>query len=386
MNKVITINLGGIAFQLEDTGYDALQAYLETAKSRLEGNPDRDEILSDIERAIADKFRGVLNAHKTVVLVKEVDDVLAQMGQIEDESGPKPASDDTRSGATDAGSTAKETGTAYRPKRLYCIKDGAMLMGVCNGIAAYFGIDPTFVRLGFVLLTFLWGTGLIVYVIAGLIIPDANTPEQKAAAYGAPATAQEFLRRAKQGYYEAMKGFPDRHARREWKRKFKRDMHDWGNAFQRDMSAQAENVRCRWQTQWASHPGAGLALPIVSLLHGAIVILWISALVSLLATGAVFGVALPAGVPVWIAVIVLMIAFGMLAWPLKAARKAFYYWSAPSAPFALFCLIDAVIWVAVVAALLWLAAHYLPHAREALHNIPTVVHDMVDTIKGWWNR
>ena len=60
MNKVITINLDGNAYQLEEGGYDALRAYLETAAARLQGNPDRDEILSDIERAIAEKFRALL--------------------------------------------------------------------------------------------------------------------------------------------------------------------------------------------------------------------------------------------------------------------------------------------------------------------------------------
>jgi anaerobic ribonucleoside-triphosphate reductase len=41
MNKVITINLDGIAYQLEEGGYDALRAYLETAAARLQGNRTR---------------------------------------------------------------------------------------------------------------------------------------------------------------------------------------------------------------------------------------------------------------------------------------------------------------------------------------------------------
>src|SRR5664279_2997077 len=80
MNKVIMINLGGVAYQLEEGGYDALRAYLETATARLQGNPDREEILSDIERAIAEKFRALLGSHKTVVVTKEVAAVLAEMG------------------------------------------------------------------------------------------------------------------------------------------------------------------------------------------------------------------------------------------------------------------------------------------------------------------
>ena len=83
MNKVITINLDGLAYQLEEGGYDVLRMYLETAAARLKGNPDRDEILSDIERAIAEKFRARLGAHKTVVAAKEVADALTELGPIE---------------------------------------------------------------------------------------------------------------------------------------------------------------------------------------------------------------------------------------------------------------------------------------------------------------
>jgi len=57
MNKVITIHLHGTAFQLEEGGYDALRAYLDQAARQLEPNPDRAEILADIEQAIGEKFR-----------------------------------------------------------------------------------------------------------------------------------------------------------------------------------------------------------------------------------------------------------------------------------------------------------------------------------------
>src|ERR1700728_3782840 len=87
MNKVTTINLGGNAYQLEEGGYEALRAYLETANARLQGNPDREEILSDIEQAIAEKFRALLNNFKTVIEAREVDTILAQMGPIEADGG-----------------------------------------------------------------------------------------------------------------------------------------------------------------------------------------------------------------------------------------------------------------------------------------------------------
>lgn len=382
MNKVITINLGGTAFQLEDAGYDALRVYLENAKARLGGNPDRDEILSDIEMAVADKFRAQLNAHKNVVLASEVETVLEQMGPIEDESA-KPESG-VGTGASNPSSDAGAP-TGYAVKRLYRIREGAQLSGVCNGIAAYLHVDPTFIRLAFIALTLAWGSGIFVYLVMAMIIPEAKTPEEKAAATGIPSTAQEFIRRAKEGYYEAVKSFPDRHARREWKRKFKREMREWRSSFRRECAVNLDHAREHWRQQCVAHPGAALALPLVSLLHGAILILWICAVVSLLSTSAVFGIGLPAGVPVWIAILVLIFVWGMLTWPLKAARRAFYFgaYGGGGAPWALFCVIDAFVWIAVAGTLLWLALRYLPHAKDAIQAIPNVLHEMVSSIRGW---
>lgn len=46
-----------------------------------------------------------------------------------------------------------------------------MVDGVCGGIAEYFGIDPTLVRLGWVLFCALGGSGILAYIIAAMIIP-----------------------------------------------------------------------------------------------------------------------------------------------------------------------------------------------------------------------
>ena len=393
MNKVIMINLGGTAYQLEEGGYDALRAYLETATARLQGNPDREEILSDIERAIAEKFRALLGSHKTVVVTKEVSAVLAEMGPIE--ADPGEAADPGASGGAPSSEsghgTAGEERAAWRggtPRRLYRIHEGEMIAGVCNGMAAYVNVDPTLVRLAFVLLTMLWGTGVLVYLVMAIVVPEARSPEEKAAASGGPSTAQEFIRRAKEGYYDAMKGFPDRKARREWKRRFKREMRGWRLSFDREMRANADQWRHHWHGYCAEHapfhPGMGFALPLLSLLHGAATVLWICALISLLATATVFGLALPANVPVWAAALLLFIAYGILVSPLKAARRACYWgFGRPRWAWSFVFLLDAVVWLAVVAVLLWLAMHYSPELREAVHSIPSLAHQAADDIREW---
>lgn len=57
-------------------------------------------------------------------------------------------------------------------KKLYRNTENKMLAGVCSGIADYFDIDPTLVRLGWVLFSLLGGSGLLAYIIAAIIMPD----------------------------------------------------------------------------------------------------------------------------------------------------------------------------------------------------------------------
>lgn len=385
MNKVITINLGGNAYQLEENGYESLDAYLDTAAARLVQNPDREEILSDIEGAIAEKFRTVLNPGKNVVTLNEVQAALAQMGPVEadpETGGAAGASAPNPGAKADPADQSGPAADSPKPHRLYRVTDDAMIAGVCNGIAAYFNIDPTLVRLGFVLLTVFGGSGLIVYIIMAIVVPEARSPEEKAAA-GQSWTAQEFIRRAKEGYYEAMKNFPDSRARREWHRQFRRRMR--ANRYWR---------RPYWQP-WAGpggggpvtggQPGVSFALPLLSLLAGAAVIAWICALISLLATGALFGVPLPGNVPVWVAALVLFFAYAILSGSLKMGRR-FCFWTSNSGSSAasLVLLLDALVWLAVVATLLALAVHYFPELRQAVASIPNQAHQAANDVRDWW--
>ena len=58
-------------------------------------------------------------------------------------------------------------------RRLYKSTTDRKLCGVCAGIAEYFGIDPTLVRLAWVVLSLMGGSGVLGYILCALIIPDA---------------------------------------------------------------------------------------------------------------------------------------------------------------------------------------------------------------------
>lgn len=57
-------------------------------------------------------------------------------------------------------------------KRLYKSNNDKMICGVCGGIANYFNIDPTLVRLAWVILLFAAAFGLLAYIIAAIVIPS----------------------------------------------------------------------------------------------------------------------------------------------------------------------------------------------------------------------
>lgn len=59
-------------------------------------------------------------------------------------------------------------------KRLYRVEEGKMLCGVCGGIAEYFNVDPTLIRLGFALFCLAGGSGLLAYLIAAIIMPTKS--------------------------------------------------------------------------------------------------------------------------------------------------------------------------------------------------------------------
>jgi phage shock protein C len=59
-------------------------------------------------------------------------------------------------------------------KKLYRSSKNRMLGGVCGGVAEYFGLDSTLVRLGWAFLVCFGGTGLVAYIICAIVIPNEN--------------------------------------------------------------------------------------------------------------------------------------------------------------------------------------------------------------------
>jgi len=392
MNKVIIINLNGIAYQLEENGYEALRGYLDAAAGRLEGNPDRDEIIADIEQSIADKFRAVLGANKTVVVTQEVEDVIEEMGPVQDASDAAPGGAPGGAAAQKpAPGAAAAAGEAPPPKRLYRIREGAQLFGVCNGLAAYFNIDVTLIRILFACMVLAGGGGVVLYLAMALVVPWANTAAEKAAATGSPSTAEEFIRRAKEGYYEGMKTFGDRRAFREWKWKFKQEMRQRKRDFQNEMRQNAEQWRTNWHQHWSQwphpHPGWWFAFPLLGLMSAALTLLCLASIASLVLTGAVFGFFFPAGIHLWMGILILLVAFSLLKLPLKAIRYSCYCHGGygPGYYRPVLHVWSSLVWVAFLVILLWALNSHSGHAHAAIEHVRAAAHHVVDALRDWWN-
>lgn len=67
----------------------------------------------------------------------------------------------------------EENSKSKEVKRLYRSKENKILGGVCGGVAEHLGVDPVIIRLLWVLGSFLWGFGIILYIIAWIIIPES---------------------------------------------------------------------------------------------------------------------------------------------------------------------------------------------------------------------
>ena len=360
MNTVIIINLNGNAFHLEEPGFQSLRTYLERAQAALKDNPDKAEIMADLEQAIADKCAHFLRPHKNVLTAAEIDGVLKDMGPVQTENAAEAG---TASASNGPNAESKSSGTAAgAPKRLYQIREGAMLSGVCTGLAAYLNIDVTIVRIAFVLLTLLTtGIWILVYLGMMLVVPFANTGEEHAAAAGAPFNAQEVIDRAKKHYAE----FKDskewrrhwRQQRREWRRRWREGAYWWGHNLQRNFHEFSGSAG------YGGHLGATLLIPFLAVFNAVLFCACVTAIVSLATTGAIFGWVVAGSIPLWVSILILMFFYSMISRPLRHARRAIYF-NTGGHSYYWFAAWYEILSTGVLILVCWFAYTHVPEVRD----------------------
>lgn len=208
MNEVKRCSIGGISFTLEQNAYDALSTYIDTLKAAYKDDPDGEEILADIEARIAELILSTQSA-EGVVARPLIDNIIKQLGT--------PSEIDDEKAEQSAPRNAEHTdlnGNPRIPRRLYRDLANSKLGGVCAGLAKYFDVDPTWVRLTmFAPLIFslvgqlnildwyfiykisslmgnLFGLLVIGYIIMWFSVPAASSARQKLEQQGERVTAQ----------------------------------------------------------------------------------------------------------------------------------------------------------------------------------------------------
>lgn len=187
MKKTLNINLGGIAFIIDENAFEILFNYLEALKKKFDNETERQEILNDIEARIAEMLAEKTGNRKEVVGVEEVDYVIRLMGQPEDIAGEEPSEERAETNTTKANHSDSGAREVIR-KRLYRDTDDSKVGGVISGLCHYFGInDPIWVRIAaVVLIPITSGSIIFVYLLLLIIIPKATTAAEKLQMKGEP--------------------------------------------------------------------------------------------------------------------------------------------------------------------------------------------------------
>lgn len=187
----VTVTLNRSTLQFDEAAYQRLEQYLAEAAGLLEGDPDPQEILGDLEQAIVDQCTRRLQAGQTVVTLAELRPSLEEIGSVQ-----VPGTGG--SSVPDSGPMHSETRTPDTTRGMQQVSEGAVISGVCQGLGRYFRLDVTLLRIFAVLLLLLSGGGMIlVYVALMLLMPYAPLAPGAAPIRCLPAKCRdlvEFLR------------------------------------------------------------------------------------------------------------------------------------------------------------------------------------------------
>lgn len=199
MNKILNINLGGYALTIDDDAYEYLNAYLDSLRKRFSESEGRDEIVHDIESRLGEIISQNLG-NRSIVMLPDAEAAVEILGKPED-FGAESASSGSSSGSSSSTRT-KSTSNVRTGKRLFRDEDDAVVGGVCSGLSAYFGMhDPVWMRLIFVLLTFLSaGFWIPAYLLLWILVPPAKTAADRLAMRGEPINVDNIAKEIEDGF------------------------------------------------------------------------------------------------------------------------------------------------------------------------------------------
>ncbi len=193
MKKTVNINLGGTFFHIDEDAFQKLSRYFDAIKRSLTNASGKEEIIKDIEMRVSELLLERGKKDSSVVELIDVDAVITVMGQPEDyrieEEGDAPKS-----------SNFAENYSNLQTKKLYRDKDKGEIGGVLAGLSHYFGIDLTLLRVIMLVLFFVFGTGLLLYIILWIAMPEAVTTSEKLEMTGEPVNISNIEKKVREEF------------------------------------------------------------------------------------------------------------------------------------------------------------------------------------------
>ena len=249
MNKTININISGTVFNVDEDAYDLLYKYLESIKKYFSKIDSDGEIVADIESRIAENFLSSISSQNNSISISDVKNVIKVMGTLDDfkeiyedvdkeeesntseEKKPKRLfrniNDKVIGGVASGisnyfkidplitriifitmaffggfgllayiicwiGIPAGNDSESIIRKRYYRDSDEKVLGGVAMGVANYFSVDVSLVRILFLISIFFGGFGVLIYFILWFITPEATTVGEKMSMKGYSVTLENI--------------------------------------------------------------------------------------------------------------------------------------------------------------------------------------------------
>ena len=192
MNKTVNINLGGLFFHIDEDAFQKLNRYFDAIKRSLSNSSGQDEIMKDIEMRISEIFSESKETDKHVISLRDVDAMIAVMGQPEDYRIEEEG---------ETQNASQNFNTTKPNKKLYRDIDKNILGGVAAGFGHYLGIDSLWIRLLLVLIV-IAGVGfpILLYIILWVLIPKAQTTTEKLEMTGEPANLSNIEKKVREEF------------------------------------------------------------------------------------------------------------------------------------------------------------------------------------------
>lgn len=204
MKRTYPTNVDGQIFYIDEDAFELLQNYLKQLKETFHGT-EGEEIVGDIESRIRELFNEKINGGAGVIVLADVEQVIETMGRPEELSEDSGSTTNNVNGAsfeTNASATAngESTTTQSEPrsyhfslnmpseKKLFRNMSDKVFGGVFGGLGVYLGWNANIMRILYIILT-ISTKGLfcfLVYLIAWMVIPAANTPRRVLQMKGEP--------------------------------------------------------------------------------------------------------------------------------------------------------------------------------------------------------